>query len=158
MKFTAKKAIIALSLPLFMAACTNQNGMSESQSDKAIDEMAISAETLQHHNWVLTHVDGTAINVDENFKAPSLEIGENMTANGHAGCNNYFGQGELKGEQFRIQQMGMTMRMCPEPAMQLEQAMSATLSDWADMTLTKETLTLENDAHTLTFELKDWVN
>ncbi|MCX9561529.1 heat-shock protein HslJ, partial [Vibrio cholerae] len=29
--------------------------------------------------------------------------------------------------------------------------------DWSQITLTKETLTLKNDVHTLTFTLRDWV-
>ncbi|WP_117234803.1 META domain-containing protein [Vibrio maerlii] len=149
MKFTAKKALVALSLPLFMAACTNQGNTASAE---------ITATDLQHHNWQLTHVDGNAITVEENFQAPNLEVGEKMTANGNAGCNNYFGQGELEDGKFRIKQMGMTMKMCPDNAMQLEQAMSATLSDWADMTLTKDGMTLSNDVHTLTFKLRDWVN
>lgn len=81
-----------------------------------------------------------------------------MTANGHAGCNNFFGQGELKDNKFRIEKMGMTMKMCGEDAMNTEMTMSQVLTEWSDITLTKDSLELKNDAHTLTFTLRDWVN
>lgn len=52
-----------------------------------------------------------------------------ITANGNAGCNNFFGQGELNTEgQFRIERMGMTMKICMGDAMTTEQAMFNTLS------------------------------
>ncbi len=81
-----------------------------------------------------------------------------MMANGNAGCNNFFGQAELKDNQFRIEKMGMTMKMCIDDAMNTEQAVSQTLSDWSDITLTKDSLVLKNSNHTLTFTLKDWKN
>jgi heat shock protein HslJ len=81
-----------------------------------------------------------------------------MTANGNAGCNNFFGQGELKDGQFRIEKMGMTMKMCPGAAMDIESTVSQTLSDWSEITVTQNGLELKGQAHTLTFELKDWVN
>jgi heat shock protein HslJ len=81
-----------------------------------------------------------------------------MTANGNAGCNNFFGQAELNDNQFRIEKMGMTMKMCDDASMGTEMAMSQVLTNWSDMTLTKDSLELKNDAHTLTFTLRDWVN
>lgn len=123
-----------------------------------MNEIDVSANTLQHHHWILQKIDGKELVVSVNAKAPTIEIGENMTANGHAGCNNYFGQGELRDGKFRIETMGMTRKMCPENSMKLEQAMTATLSDWTEISMTKETLTLSNNVHTLTFKLRDWVN
>jgi heat shock protein HslJ len=42
--------------------------------------------------------------------------------------------------------------------MEIEQAMSKTLMEWSDVTLTKEQMVLSNGIHTLTFNLRDWVN
>lgn len=148
MKFSPKTLLAAISLPILITACaTNGDEIKE-----------ITTADLQHHNWQLVSIDGNAITPQERHSLPNLEIGENMTTNGNAGCNNFFGQGELKGNQFRVQQMGMTMKMCSEDAMQTEQLFSKTLSDWSDMTLTKEQLTLSNEQHTLTFQLSDWKN
>ena len=143
---------MAVSLPVLMAACA-------SNGDNLMADAQVSADMLQHHNWQLTQVDGKNIATLEEMEAPRLEIGEKMTANGNAGCNNFFGQGELNAEgQFRIEKMGMTMKMCMGDAMTTEQAVSSTLSTWSDITLTKENLILKGQDHELTFTLRDWVN
>ncbi|NVD06423.1 META domain-containing protein [Vibrio sp. JPW-9-11-11] len=148
MKLSPKTLLAAMTLPWVVTACTS-NGDGAPQ---------ITAQDLQHHNWELVSIDGTPLELSAKRKAPRLEVGEKMTANGSAGCNNFFGQAELKDNQFRIEKMGMTMKMCIGDVMDVEQAFSQTLSDWSDMTLTKDTLTLKSDVHTLTFKLNDWKN
>ena len=146
MKLSSKTLFAAISMPLLMTACAS-NGDNMSQ---------LTAQDLQHHNWELVNVDGNPLTFNEHQQAPRLEIGENMTVNGNAGCNNFFGQAELKNNQFRIEKMGMTMKMCIDEAMKTEQVMSSTLSDWSDITVTQDGLILKNSQHTLTFTLKDW--
>ncbi len=147
MKLSLKTLVAAISLPVLMTACAS-NGDNVKE---------ITAQDLQHHNWQLVQIDGKNIAAGER-QAPRLEIGENLTANGNAGCNNFFGQAELKDNQLRIEKMGMTMKMCMEDQMKIEKVMSETLSDWSDITLTNEGLVLKNADHELTFELRDWVN
>ncbi|HCH3860552.1 TPA: META domain-containing protein [Vibrio parahaemolyticus] len=148
MKLSLKTLVTAISLPVLMTACASNGD----------DVKEITAQDLQHHNWELVQVDGKNIVLDENQKAARLEIGENLTANGNAGCNNFFGQAELKNNQLRIEKMGMTMKMCMEDQMKIENAMTQTLSNWSDITLTKDGLILKNADHELTFTLRDWVN
>ncbi|HHK8461423.1 TPA: META domain-containing protein [Vibrio parahaemolyticus] len=148
MKLSLKTLVTAISLPVLMTACASNGD----------DVKEITAQDLQHHNWELVQVDGKNIVLDENKKAARLEIGENLTANGNAGCNNFFGQAELKNNQLRIEKMGMTMKMCMEDQMKIENAMTQTLSNWSDITLTKDGLVLKNADHELTFTLRDWVN
>lgn len=148
MKLSLKTLVTAISLPVLMTACASNGD----------DVKEITAQDLQHHNWELVQVDGKNIVLDENQKAARLEIGENLTANGNAGCNNFFGQAELKNNQLRIEKMGMTMKMCMEYQMKIENAMTQTLSNWSDITLTKDGLVLKNADHELTFTLRDWVN
>ncbi|ANQ56456.1 META domain-containing protein [Vibrio parahaemolyticus] len=148
MKLSLKTLVTAISLPVLMTACASNGD----------DVKEITAQDLQHHNWELVQVDGKNIVLDENQKAARLEIGENLTANGNAGCNNFFGQAELKNNQLRIEKMGMTMKMCMEEQMKIENAMTQTLSNWSDITLTKDGLVLKNADHELTFTLRDWVN
>tara|TARA_Y100001960_G_scaffold172598_1_gene180910 strand:+ start:1459 stop:1902 length:444 start_codon:yes stop_codon:yes gene_type:complete len=147
MKLSLKTLVAAISLPVLMTACAS-NGDNVKE---------ITAQDLQHHNWQLVQIDGKNIAAEER-QAPRLEIGENLTANGNAGCNNFFGQAELKDNQLRIEKMGMTMKMCMEDQMKIEKVMSDTLSDWSGITLTNEGLVLKNADHELTFELRDWVN
>nr|WP_319536764.1 META domain-containing protein [uncultured Vibrio sp.] len=148
MKLSLKTLVAAISLPVLMTACAS-NGDNVKE---------ITAQDLQHHNWELVQIDGKNLELTERQKAPRLEIGENLTANGNAGCNNFFGQAELKDNQLRIEKMGMTMKMCVGDIMNVEKAMSATLSDWSDITLTKDGLVLKNADHELTFTLRDWMN
>lgn len=133
MKLSLKTLVTAISLPVLMTACASNGD----------DVKEITAQDLQHHNWELVQVDGKNIVLDENQKAARLEIGENLTANGNAGCNNFFGQAELKNNQLRIEKMGMTMKMCMEDQMKIENAMTQTLSNWSDITLTKDGLVLK---------------
>ncbi|EPZ8236821.1 META domain-containing protein [Vibrio fluvialis] len=147
MKLSSKSLLAAMAMPVLLAACAS-NG----------DDVQITATDLQHHNWQLTQIDGQDIVKNEHYDAPRLEIGEKMMASGNAGCNNFFGQGELKDNRLRIEKMGMTMKMCIGDVMDTEQAVSQSLMDWNDVTLTKDTLTLKNDVHTLTFTLREWVN
>ncbi|MCG9577333.1 META domain-containing protein [Vibrio tubiashii] len=148
MKLSPKTLIAAITLPFVVTACASNGD----------DVKQITAQDLQHHNWELVSIDGEAIVADSHQNPPRLEIGEKMTANGNAGCNNFFGQAELKDNQFRIEKMGMTMKMCVGDVMDVEQAFGQTLSDWSDMTLTQDTMVLKNDVHTLTFKLNDWKN
>ncbi|MCS0111916.1 META domain-containing protein [Vibrio alginolyticus] len=148
MKLSLKTLVTAISLPVLMTACASNGD----------DVKEITAQDLQHHNWELVQVDGKNIVLDEHQKAARLEIGENLTANGNAGCNNFFGQAELKNNQLRIEKMGMTMKMCMEEQMKIENAMTQTLSNWSDITLTTDGLVLKSADHELTFTLRDWVN
>lgn len=50
------------------------------------------------------------------------------------------------------------MKMCMEDQMKIENAMTQTLSNWSDITLTKDGLVLKSADHELTFTLRDWVN
>ncbi|PMH46692.1 heat-shock protein HslJ [Vibrio sp. 10N.286.49.B3] len=148
MIFRSKKYLLALSLPMILAACASNNSQ----------PAQVSAQDLQHHNWQLIQVDEQNVVMDaNNTQVSRLEIGEKMTANGNAGCNNFFGQAEIKDGKIRIEKMGMTMKMCPDAEMAVERAVTTTLSNWSDITLTKETMVLKNEAHTLTYQLKDWV-
>ncbi|RJX70169.1 META domain-containing protein [Vibrio sinensis] len=146
MKFSSKTLLAAISLPVLMTACASNGD----------DVKTITAQDLQHHNWQLVSVDGKALPEQALTEAPRLEVGEKMTANGNAGCNNFFGQAELKDNQFRIEKMALTMKMCMDAEMNVERAFSSTLSNWSDMTLTKDSLVLKNAEHTLTFKLNDW--
>ncbi|MGR5067339.1 MULTISPECIES: META domain-containing protein [Vibrio] len=149
MKLSLKTLVAAISLPILMTACAN-NG------DDYVKE--ITVQDLQNHNWELVQVDGENIAIEDAEFAPRLELGENLTANGNAGCNEFFGQAELKDNQLRIEKMGMTMKMCIDDQMNVERVMTDTLAQWSDITLTKENLVLKTADHELTFVLSDWLN
>ncbi len=145
-----KKLITALTVPMLLAACSTT-------ADKAA---FVKPTDLQHHHWVLAKIDGKDVVKAENGAQADLEIGENLNSHGNAGCNGFRGVAEINPEngQFRIEKMAMTMKMCMGDAMTTERAVSSTLSAWSTIDLQKDTLTLSNDQHTLTYTLSDWVN
>lgn len=116
----------------------------------------LSAQSLQHHHWVLEKIDGVPLPAEKG-QAPDLEIGEHLRANGSAGCNRYFGQVEVQGSQLRIKQMASTMMFCPAPQQDWERAMTSTLSEWSEATLSEQQLRLKGQQHELQFKLQDWV-
>ena len=116
----------------------------------------LSAQSLQHHHWVLEKIDGVPLSAEKG-QAPDLEIGEHLRANGSAGCNRYFGQVEVQGTQLRIKQMASTMMFCPPPRQDWERAMTSTLSEWSEANLSEQQLRLKGPQHELQFKLQDWV-
>ncbi|MFD2230761.1 META domain-containing protein [Alkalimarinus sediminis] len=144
-----KRILSVVTLSVLMSACASIEEESNSVTVKA----------LQHHNWELTHIDGELISVPNKQQKPRLEIGEHFTANGMAGCNNFFGQAALnENGAFRIEKMGLTRKMCPEADMKIEQVMTEVLSSWSEITLTPKNMILKSPTHELTLKLRDWVN
>lgn len=118
---------------------------------------ALTAESLQHHHWVLEQIDGQPV-VAEKGQQPDLEIGELLRANGNAGCNRFVGQVEIHEQQLRISKMASTMMFCQAPQQDWEAAMTGTLSDWSEVNLSTQQLSLKGGKHTLLFSLRDWVH
>ncbi|PSU35225.1 heat-shock protein HslJ [Photobacterium lutimaris] len=143
-----KRFFAVLALPAILAACASNT---ESEPTNSM----ITNTDLAAYNWVLNKVDGNELEIAEPFQVPNLQLSTDLGANGHAGCNRYFGQAELNEGKLRIENMGMTMMACPEPAMELERVMSATLMDWSTATVAGNQLTLTGIEHTLTFTRTD---
>ncbi|MDX1300932.1 META domain-containing protein [Photobacterium sp.] len=137
-----KRLLTVLVLPMILAACAGNNG--------EISKIATEGD-LVNHNWVLTQVDNKAIELPEPFTAPNIGLTNDMSANGYSGCNRYFGQAELSDGQLRIEKMGMTMMACPAPAMEMENTLTQTLTDWSEAKISGDQLTLTSASHILTF-------
>ncbi|UJF18116.1 META domain-containing protein [Vibrio sp. SS-MA-C1-2] len=153
-----KKLLAVLTLSLFVYGCSSTATSTKQENQQPSNsKLALTAENLQHHNWVLVKINDNKFKVPENFEVPNIEINEKLTTTGRAGCNNFFGQIEVKGDQLRIDGMGMTRMMCIGNIVDIENAVTATLSDWSDVTLTKEQLILKGDKYTLTYVLRDYM-
>jgi heat shock protein HslJ len=138
-----KRYFAVLALPFLLAACsTSMNHETTVTTEQAFTE----------HNWVLTQIDGQAVKVGSDNESPTLMVNKTLATNGFTGCNRYFGQGEYKDGQFRVQKMGMTMMACPDEGMKLEKGMSSQLSDWSKVSINRNTLTLTAKDQTLTFK------
>ncbi len=132
-----------LALPIFLAACS---------ANMDHTNTVTTAEALANHNWVLTEINNTPLKITDNSEAPTLTLNNTLSASGYSGCNRLFGQAEYKNGQFRIEKMGMTMMACQGEGMKLEGIMSKTLSNWSDVTIKSNTLTLKTPDQTLTFK------
>lgn len=141
-----KRLLTVLALPMVLAACTGMN-------DKS-NQVATESDLI-NNNWVLTQVDNKTIKLPEPLNAPNLELTYGMSANGHSGCNRYFGQAKLNDGQLRIEKMGMTMMACPAPAMDMEKTLTQMLTNWSDAKISGDELTLTNTNRTLTFKRVD---
>ena len=89
---------------------------------------------------------------------PDLDFGEAPHVGGFAGCNRYKGQYEINAQgQFRIPQVATTMRMCADNAMAFEQRYTAVLSQWHQVRVVDNELSLSSGDEVWLFTLQDWV-
>lgn len=139
-----KRLLAALVLPMMLAACST-TGLTTKTSQP------VTGPELADGSWSLVQIDNQDLTQPEAAQAPTLALAADLAANGHAGCNRYFGQAEVKDGQFRIEKMGMTMMLCPDSEMKVEQTFTQSLSDWNKVTISGDTMTLTNAKHTLTF-------
>lgn len=129
----------AFLLPLALTGCVTENSS--------------SLEMLQNQSWTLSRIDGRELQLTGRQKAPNLQINQDLSASGYAGCNNFTGQVQLEGHQLRVEKMALTRKMCFGDVMETEQVVSQTLSTWSDVSITKKNeLILKNDGHQLVFE------
>jgi heat shock protein HslJ len=117
----------------------------------------LTAESLQHHHWLLEQIDGQPITAEKG-QHPDLEIGEQLRANGNAGCNRFMGQVEIQGQQLRITKMASTMMLCQAPQQDWEEAMTSTLGNWSEAELSAQHLRLKGSQHELLLRLSDWMH
>ncbi|WP_040155063.1 heat shock protein HslJ [Yersinia ruckeri] len=116
----------------------------------------VTAEDLQHHNFVLLSVDGqTPKNQQGNM--PNIEFGEKMHISG-AMCNRFMGRGELNDGILSVKALAGTRMIGADPQLnQWDSLIGDVLSSGAKVTLNKGELTLNNGKHTLVYTSRDWV-
>lgn len=125
---------------LFLTACASNDAPSN-----------VNATDITGYKWQLVSVDGETV-TPLGKKTPQLQLDESLKANGVAGCNNFFGQAQWQDGQLKIDKMGMTMMMCPAGLDKVEQKVSATLTEWSQVSLEGNQLTLTGSEHTLIYQ------
>lgn len=113
----------------------------------------INETDLQHHHWRLTAINGETLSA---AVESDLEIGEHMTINGQAGCNHFFGSAKLQQGKLVAEPLGVTKMACSPAQQQVENAVLATLTKGAEVTLTDQVLELKSEQYTLSYQLDDW--
>jgi heat shock protein HslJ len=76
--------------------------------------------------WAVESIDGTPVLTDAK---PTVVFGDDGSVSGHASCNSYSGACALTGEGLAVTGLLSTMKACPPPLMQQEDALLAVLRD-----------------------------
>ena len=106
--------------------------------------------------WVMEEMTKVDLKNSELMKGlPKFEFNlRNMRFSGHAGCNNLFGEIELKGHQIKFGNIGSTMMACPD--MSVEQAIISALNlKTFSYKIENMGLILENDSIKMVFKKVD---
>lgn len=135
----ATLAIASLS-PLLFACSSDTNTQAEIAP--------IQLQELQKE-WQLITLDGQSIEATS-----SLTIDQQAKATGNLACNNFFGTVELKQQKLRINKMGNTRKQCRAELNTIEITVGSTLSNWSDVKIINQQLTLTGAKHTLIYRMK----
>jgi putative lipoprotein len=82
---------------------------------------AVADAELTNTRWMLRTMDGEAVHIEANRRAPYLQfdrVDDKGMAHGYSGCNSFTGSYLAAGSTLAFDQMLSTMRACPD--MQLE--------------------------------------
>lgn len=102
----------------------------------------VTTEQLKYTQWQLSKVDGLA--VPASYSA-SMSFIEALQVNGFAGCNKFFGEGELKDSSISVNKLGMTRKSCGADVDELEQQFLQALREGATLTMQGSQLVMKGD-------------
>ena len=114
---------------------------------------------LQHHRWILESINGRKIEAARlDNKIPEIEIGEQMMASGHSGCNRFHGKAILHQDQFYIDSMASTRMFCKPEQNDIELLLLQVLSRESRISIdASKNLILKTDDTLLQFRQQDRV-
>lgn len=124
--------------PFILSACST------------VSSKAVELNKLQQHRWDLISINGEAVNRDLNS---DLEIDTQLKVNGKAGCNRFFGEASISGTKVAAPNLATTMMACLNEAQEIEQAVLATLTQGAKVSINNSELTLKGKEFTLTYQV-----
>ena len=139
------KMIPLLFTLLFLFSCS-----AETASSIAPETTAIEPTQIQQQ-WVLVAIDGQTIDTGI---SSTLTVSAVNKATGNLACNNFFGTLQLLNNRLKIDKMGSTRKMCQSKTDEVETIVSAILSDWSEVLLSDNRMTLIGKAHKLNYQAK----
>jgi heat shock protein HslJ len=150
-----KAATFIFFLSIALSACGTEPTLHGS-GDQA---KFVTQADLQHHRWVLESIDGNKIEAAKlGNRVPELEIGEQMMASGHSGCNRFHGKAALRGDRFIIDHVATTRMICPPAQNDIEMLLLQVFGQESKISIDADkNLMLEIDDTLLIFRLQDWV-
>ena len=109
-------------------------------------KVSTGAEQLQHHRFVLTSVNGQAVNASD--RPLELSFGEKMAITGKmyvSGnmCNGFSGEGKVSDGELKVKSLAMTRMLCHDAQLNtLDATIDKMLREGAQVDLTENQLTL----------------
>ena len=116
-------------------------------------ESVVEAGELIGRSWVLESVDGGSVTGAK--PRPDLAFADELKFSGLAGCNRFFGQGNLEESRFVTGAVGTTRMACPPPQEELERKVLAVLTNGCEIELEGGGLTLRGGGHTLVYQPRE---
>jgi heat shock protein HslJ len=102
-------------------------------------------------SWQLIQINEQPVDWSDAQAKPGLTVSDDNRVSGFSGCNQFFGQLSIQGNQLVIEKMGMTRKMCLSSDMFIEDTISAVLPKWSSYQLTNSQLVLANGENRLVF-------
>lgn len=122
-------------------------------------KVSTGAEQLQHHRFVLTSVNGQAVNASD--RPLELSFGEKIAITGKmyvSGnmCNGFSGEGKVSDGELKVKSLAMTRMLCHDAQLNtLDATIGKMLREGAQVDLTENQLTLATADQTLVYKLAD---
>lgn len=143
MKFI--KIIPLLSTVLFLFSCS-------AETSSAVPPAISQIEPAQlQQQWQLVGIDGQTPGIGINS---TLTISAANKATGNLACNYFFGTLNLQNNKLKIEKMGSTRKKCQDKIDDVEIIVSAILSNWSEVLLNDNRLTLIGKSHRLNYKIK----
>ncbi|EMT6574472.1 TPA: META domain-containing protein [Providencia rettgeri] len=144
-----KRLIPLTILGLLLAACQTH------QVNARNDDQALENK-LMHHRFILTEVNGKAINSKQT--TPSLSFGEKMFVSASM-CNDFNGFGDIKNAKITVKNLTRTELECvDEDLSKWDSMINRVLSDGAVISLKNNQLVLIQGHYKLVYTLRDYVH
>lgn len=144
-----KRLIPLTILGLLLAACQTH------QVNARNDDQALENK-LMHHRFILTEVNGKAINSKQT--TPSLSFGEKMFVSASM-CNDFNGFGDIKNAKITVKNLTRTELECvDEDLSKWDSMINRVLSDGAVISLKNNQLVLIQGHYKLVYTLRGYVH
>jgi heat shock protein HslJ len=142
-------------LSIVLSAC----GTEQTPAGSGDQAKLVTQADLQHHRWVLESINGNKIEAAKLAnRIPELEIGEQMMASGHSGCNRFHGKAALREDRFIIDPVATTKMFCQPAQNDIEMLLLRVFGQESRISIDADkNLILETDDTLLLFRLQDWV-
>jgi heat shock protein HslJ len=107
--------------------------------------------SLLQYQWNLTGIDGQPLALGISSE---LKISSANKATGNLACNYFFGSPRVYENKFKIEKLASTRSMCRGKAGEVETIVAAVLSNWSEVQLADDGLTLIGKSHRLNYKRK----